>query len=124
MTILSRKPVEMVEFDLGQIIYDEITKHAEKLYVRHLLPYPSLIFQILYKKNSCLGRSIEHYEREVTELNFSPKWLEGKQSSTEPIDQQPAEEVDEEHDAPGEVVTELVTNETFIVSNRLVSLRG
>lgn len=47
VAILLTNVVEMVEFDLGQMVFDEIVKHAKKVHLRHLMSFPSLIFQVL-----------------------------------------------------------------------------
>lgn len=47
VAVLIKKVVEMVELDLGQIVIYEVVKHAEKVHVRHLLPFHSLIFQVI-----------------------------------------------------------------------------
>lgn len=77
----------MVEFNLSQIIYEEITKHVEKVHVSHLIPLPSLIFQIVQKQNHRIVRATEQLERTVVELKFSQKWLKGKHTFVAPEDQ-------------------------------------
>lgn len=74
----------MVEFDLDQTIFKEIVKHAEKVHGRSFLPFQSLIFQILHKKNLRVVRATKQVEKPVPELKFSHKCLEGKHTTNEP----------------------------------------
>lgn len=54
VVVLLKKVVEMVEFDLGQLIFYEITKFDSVYYEKFLLPFPSLIFKILSHKTQIL----------------------------------------------------------------------
>lgn len=87
VAILLRKIVKMVEFDLGQMIYDDFVKHAEKVYKRYLMPFSSLIFQVIFKQNPRIVRTTEQHEKLMPKLKFSHKWLEGKHKVNEPEEQ-------------------------------------
>ncbi|KAH1072278.1 hypothetical protein J1N35_024606 [Gossypium stocksii] len=67
----------MVEFDLGQIIFDEIVKNAEKVHPRYQPPFSSLIFQVLHTKNPRIVPATTKFEKLVPQLRFSHKWLKG-----------------------------------------------
>ncbi|PPR96941.1 hypothetical protein GOBAR_AA23735 [Gossypium barbadense] len=84
MAILLTKVVEMIEFGLGQIIFDGIVKFIEKIYNNFFLLYPSLIFQVLYTQNLSIVSATKQYEKVVLELKFLHKWFEGKHIVNEP----------------------------------------
>lgn len=74
----------MVQFDLSQMVYDEIIKHVEKVHEWYWMPFPSLIFQVLFKQNPCIFGATEHHEQLMLELKFSHKLLESKYTFNEP----------------------------------------
>lgn len=78
VVMLLRKIVDMLEFDLGQLIFNEFFKFSKVNYKKYILPYLSLIFQVLFSQDSELVKPKETYEKIVSKLKFSCKWLEGK----------------------------------------------
>lgn len=71
--VLIRKAMDMIEFDLAQLVFDQVVSHAAKVHVRHLLPFLSLIFQVLAIKNLKVMKIAKRCERVVPEFKFSPK---------------------------------------------------
>ncbi|KAH1097031.1 hypothetical protein J1N35_013952 [Gossypium stocksii] len=84
MAILFQKVVKLIEFYLGELIFDEIAKYIENLITRLLSPYPYLIFQVLYSQNSRIVHATEQYGKPILQLKFSHKWLEGKHVLNKP----------------------------------------
>lgn len=52
-----------MQFDIGDLIFVEIYRHAKKVNNKLSLPYPSHIFQILFVQNSKIVKTIEKYEK-------------------------------------------------------------
>lgn len=65
MVVLLSKVVKMVEFNLSQIIFDEITKFVGVFYEKFLLPYFPLIFRILFSQEFEIVMPKETYEKTV-----------------------------------------------------------
>ncbi|KAK5824900.1 hypothetical protein PVK06_019687 [Gossypium arboreum] len=63
MATFLRKIYDAIQFDLRKIIFQEITKHAER---------------IIYTHNSKLVNATEKYEKKPIKLNFLYKRLERK----------------------------------------------
>ncbi|KAH1033560.1 hypothetical protein J1N35_045734 [Gossypium stocksii] len=77
MVTLLRKICDVIQFDLGELIFEEIIKHTNFVYPMLCLSFLSLIFQILCNQNPEIVLATEKYERKPIELSIHTSGLKG-----------------------------------------------
>lgn len=77
LVILLYKIGTGVPFDLGELIFRQISRHAESISINLSVGYPSLIFCILMSQNVAIAHGGELCEKEAVYLCISKKFFPG-----------------------------------------------
>ena len=78
MAVLLYKLGKGISFDLGALIFRQISRHAETTSINLAIGYPSLIFGILMDQNPAVVHEGELCEKTVGEMVISKKFFQGQ----------------------------------------------
>ena len=78
IVVLFYKLGKGISFDLGELIFRQISRHAESSSINLVVGYPSLIFGILMSQNSDVVHVGELCEKDTVEMCISKKFFQGQ----------------------------------------------